>query len=298
MMKRALLYSTALIICCLSALFGTNATAQALVLAQISDRPKKDFRQLRPMAEYMQQQLSAYGFDRAEVQLYPDIQALMDAVRQQRVHWVTETLLSSARLVQAGLATPVALKWKRNQKTYHSLIYVRDDSPIHSLSELQGRRIAFEHSNSFSSYYLPARALRQTGLTLHPLSHPSDAVPPDQVGFIFSRNERNNLLWVHKGIVDAGSVNNGDWENPGRLPDTLKQDMRIIHRSPAYPRAFELTTPALSPEASAALQEALLSIRQEQHEQLLFRYEQTEQLTPVTAEHVMLLQQLDLETLQ
>ena len=299
MMKRALLYPTALILCCFGTLFGVQPSAQAqtLVLAQISDRPKKDFRQLRPMAEHIQRQLRPYGFDRADVQLYPDVQSLMSAIRQQRVHWVTETLLTSARLVQANLAKPVALKWKRNQGNYHGLIYVRHDSPVQTLHHLRGRRIAFEHHNSFSSFYLPALTLRQAGLTLQALPHPGDAVPPNHVGFVFSRNERNNLLWVHKGITDAGSLNNGDWDLPGRLPDALKQDMRIIYRSPAYPRAFELVTPALPPEAAAALEQALLSLQQEQHGHLLSRYEQTERLTPITAEHRALLQQLDLELL-
>ncbi len=298
MMTPNLLRPILTLLCCLAvSLISVSASAKTLVLAQISDRPKKDYRQLRPMAEYIQSLMSEQGYDRADVELYPDIESLMNAVRQGRVHWVSETALTSAQLVQAGLATPLALKWKRGQSQYRSLIYVRKDSPVHKLQDLQGRTIAFEHSNSFSSYYVPALALLNAGMTLQRLETPDTPIDSEHVGYLFSRNERNNLLWVHKQIVSAGSLNDGDWNRPDRLPSEPKQGMRIIYQSDAYPRAFELATSALSAQDRLALQQALLSLNPEQHAPILERYEQTERLTPATDEHLRLLQQLDLELL-
>lgn len=298
MMTRLLLHPTVTLLCCLGLMLSSlPASAKTLVLAQISDRPKKDFRQLRPMADHIQSLMAHLGYDRADVELFPDIESLMSAIRQGRVHWVSETALTSAKLVQAGLASPVALKWKRGQEEYRSLIYVRKNSPVETLADLQGQRVAFEHPNSFSSYYLPAIALKQAGLNLQQLDTPTSSVAPDKVGYIFSRNERNNLLWVHKSIVTAGSLNDGDWQHPQRLPEGPRQAMRIIHRSAAYPRAFELATSVLSREERQALKQALLSLSSEEHANLLARYEQTERLTPVTQEHTTLLQQLDLSIL-
>lgn len=299
MIARALLMIQAPRILCLllALLLSASATAKTLVLAQISDRPKKDFRQLRPMAEHIQGQLEHLGYDRAEVKLFPDLTALKTAIREKQVHWISETALTSARLVQAGLANPVALKWKRGQSEYRSLIYVRHDSGIDTLSDLKGRRIAFEHPDSFSSYYLPAIALRQAGLELQALEHPGDPVDPERVGYLFSRNERNNLLWVEKGITVAGSLNDGDWTYPGRLPDAPKNNMKMLYRSKLYPRAYELVTPALPAKDQEALRHALLSLDPELHASLLSRYEETERLTPITPEQRALLLDLDLEWL-
>lgn len=297
-MTLTLLHPTLILLCYLASLLTSmSLPAKTLVLAQISDRPKKDYRQLRPMAEYIQSLMAAQGYDHADVELYPDIESLMNAVRQGRVHWVSETALTSAQLVQAGLAKPIAMKWKRGQSQYRSLIYVRKDSPVQSLQDLQGRSIAFEHRNSFSSYYLPAMALLQAGLSLQQLEAPDALIPSEKVGYLFSRNERNNLLWVQKGIVSAGTLNDGDWTQPDRLPSAPKEEMRIIYRSAEYPRAFELASSALPEADRAALQQALLSLTPEQHARILARYEQTERLTPVTEEHQRLLQQLDLELL-
>ena len=272
-------------------LLSLPLTAQTLVLAQISDRPKKDFRQLRPMVQFMAQELADHGFTHGDVRLFPDDEQLSAAVRAGEVHWVTETPLTAARLVQAGLATPLLRKWKRGQRSYQSLIYVRADSDIHSLQQLRGKTIALEHRNSFSSYLLPFMALQSNGLNLVPLDKPGQRPDANQVGYLFSRNEKNNILWVDKGVTAAGSVNDGDWTTPGRLPDGLTDKMRIIYRSEAYPRAFELVTAALSETAAKALAQRLSTLDTRKPE-LMQRYEQTSRFEAASEQDLTLLRQL------
>lgn len=299
-MRRSLLFGTLLVSwLCLALLAAAPVMAATLVLAQISDRPKKDFRQLRPMAEHIVPALAPFGFDRAEVQVFPDLPELEAAIRAGQVHWISETPLTAARLYQQDLVVPLARKWKRQQYAYQSLIYVPASSPIQQLTDLRGRVIAFEHANSFSSYFLPLAALRHAGLTLTALARPTDPVPPDRVGYVFSRNERNNLLWVAKGLVAAGALNDGDWHTPGRLPAPLLAEMRVIHRSPAYPRAFELATHNLAPPARAALQQALLALdpARDRDRAVLHRYEHSSRITPLESGDLALLEQLEVEDL-
>ncbi len=284
--------STMLLTCCLL-LAGGSVSAQTLVLAQISDRPKKDFRQLRPMAEHIVQALAPFGYDNATVKLYPDLTQLEADILNGQVHWITETPLTAARLYQHQLATPIARKWKRGQQAYQSLIYVPVDSSIQRLEDLVGQVIAFEHPDSFSSYFLPLTTLHQAGLATTPLETPRHPFPADKVGYAFSRNEHNNLLWVDKGITAAGALNDGDWSSSGRLPAELLQKMRVIHRSASYPRAFELVTANLEPEARLALQQALLALDPKQDATLLHRYEQSSRITPLEADDLQLLQSFE-----
>ena len=97
----------------------------------------------------------------------------------------------------------------------------------------------------------------------------------DKINYAFSRNEKNNLLWVHKRLVEAGALNDGDWQNQGRVPDALKADLRIIYRSAPYPRALELVSATLAPERAEALKNLLLSMTPSTHGKLLSRYEKT-----------------------
>lgn len=268
----------------LSAVLAWPAMADTLVLSQLSDRPKKDFKQLRPMAKYVATQLAPLGITRAEVRLFSDLDELVQAVKAGEVHWVTETPYTASVLVQEAGAVPIAMKWKSRQKRYQTLIYTHKDSNLRSLDDLVGQTIAFEHNNSFSSYYLPRLTLEQQGFTLQEQASLNSPKAPDQVNFLFSRNEKNNLLWVHKRLVDAGALNDGDWNNPGRVPDALKSELRVLYRTKEYPRALELVSPTLSPERAEALRSLLLTMTPRSHGKLLSRYEKTSGFEKITPE--------------
>jgi phosphonate transport system substrate-binding protein len=283
-MSRSLLRLTTFLCLLLTGtgLLSGTVQAQTLVIAQVSDRPKKDFKQLRPMAQHIAAQLAEFGFDRAEVQLYRSADDLIAAARSGQVHWISETPYTAARLVREANCRALAQKWKNGQPRYQTLIYTRSDAPIHTLSDLVGQRIAFEHPDSFSSYYLPRRLLEQAGLTLSALEHASDPVPPGTVGYLFSRNEKNNALWVDKGLVAAGALNDGDWEADTRVPTAIRARLRVLHRSDYYPRAFELVTPAMPAAAAEKMQQLLLAMNSTSHPALLARYENTEAFATVS----------------
>ena len=111
------------------------------------------------------------------------------------------------------------------------------------------------------------------------------------INIIISCTEKNNILWVDKGVTAAGSVNDGDWTTPGRLPDGLTDKMRIIYRSEAYPRAFELVTAALSDTAAKALAQRLSTLDTRKPE-LMQRYEQTSRFEAASEQDLNLLRQL------
>ena len=259
----------------LLALCANVAFAFPLVIAQVSDRPKKDFKQLRPMVEYMAQQLAPYGVTSGSVRLYDSLDKLVVAVRSGEVHWVTETGYSAAVLVHEANASLLAHKWKGGKQSYQSVIYTHKDSGVKTINDLVGKVMAFEHNTSFSSYYLPRNALEKEGLRFAPLVNHQAPVPEGQVGFVFSRNEKNNALWTDKQLVAAGVLNDGDWENPKRVPPEIKKNLNVIYRSPLYPRALELGSPTLPAPLATALSQALLSLNEENAKKLLKAYEKT-----------------------
>lgn len=259
----------------LGLLLSVPAQSRVLVLGQVSERPGKDYEQLRPMVEYAAAQLSSLGISSGEVRLYAGAEDLAAAMRHGEVDWVTETAFTAARLVHEAGARPLLRKWKRGQRDYQSLIYTRADSPVRNLNDLVGQTIAFEHADSFSSYFLPRQLLERQGLRLRPLDNVQQPAKPGLVSYIFSRTEKNNALWVHKGLSVAGALNNNDWDNPARVPPGLRADLRIIYRSASYPRALELVSADLEPALVQALQDLLLGMEPDTFPELLARYEQT-----------------------
>ncbi|MCW9054125.1 MAG: phosphate/phosphite/phosphonate ABC transporter substrate-binding protein [Motiliproteus sp.] len=270
---------TAVLRCCLITLLLSAPLqaiqAETLVIAQLSDRPKKDYKQLRPMVEAIASRLKAQGITGGNVALFADRSSLVAALKAGKVHWVTETPYTASVLVHEAGARPLLQKWKSGQRRYQSLIYTRKDSDIKTLADLSGKRIAFEHPQSFSSYYLPRILLESNNLQLYNLRGQHSLATDQQLGYQFSRNEKNNLLWVHKRLVDAGVLNNNDWQNSSRVPTKLKSDLRIIHRSKPYPRALELVAPHVTEDLAAALKRELLAMTVETDKYLLARYEGT-----------------------
>lgn len=262
-------------------LLPNHASAETLVIAQLSDRPKKDFKQLRPMVRHVAEQLRSVGVTDAEVKLFSNLKDLIEAVKSGEVDWVTETPYSASVLVAEAGAIPLVTKWKSGQRHYQSLIYTHKDSQLQSLDQLTGKLIAFEHSNSFSSYYLPRLILEQQGMQTNEVKSAKQDGDPNAVNFLFSRNEKNNLLWVHKQLVDAGALNDGDWNNPKRVPPGLKSELRIIYRSEPYPRALELVSPELNPAIAESLKTLLLNMTVESDGDLLARYEKTTGFAPL-----------------
>lgn len=274
------------IICCL---LSFSAGAKTLVLGQLSDRPKKDFKQLRPMVEYVTAKLADVGVTDGSVKLFRDLPSMIAAVREGEVDWITETPFAASVLVEEAGAKLLAHKWKDGQRTYQTLIYTHQNSPIRQLQDLRGHLFAFEHDSSFSSYFVPRIVLEREGLSLLQHKVLSDPAPVNQLGYVFSRNERNNLLWVHKGLVAAGALNDSDWRNPDRVPPSLKSQFRILYRSELYPRALELVSGKLQPEIAEALKQVLLSMSLENDRDIMERYEGTTQFEAVSTEVEQLL---------
>ncbi|MCV6614594.1 MAG: phosphate/phosphite/phosphonate ABC transporter substrate-binding protein, partial [Cellvibrionaceae bacterium] len=245
----------------------------ALVLSQLSERPKKDFIELRPMANYAARALGQDGVSEGRVKLFKNFDDLCQAIKQGEVNWVTETALMAARLHSECDAIPIAIKWKKNQSQYSSVIYTRKDSGLNSLADLKGKVMALESEFSFSAFYLSRQAFADQGIQLQKLARPNSPVDTDKVGYIFSRNEKNNVLLVLKSIAAAGAVNDGDWKDPKILSASDREQLLIIHQSSAYPRSFELVSAKLAKPIQQALQQLLLSMDPDQQGNILSRYE-------------------------
>ena len=78
---------------------------------------------------------------------------------------------------------------------FHSKIFVRTDSPVHTLSELAGKRFAFGEEHSTMSHLVPRYMLWQAGITVDKLA-----------SYKFVGDHVNVALGVLAGDFDAGAV--------------------------------------------------------------------------------------------
>lgn len=77
-------------------------------------------------------------------------------------------------------------------KPIHSQIVVPEDSPLHSLRELEGKEIGFPNKNGFTGYAAPMAALIQAGVAVTP---------------VFGGNQEGVMAQLRAGAIPVAGVN-------------------------------------------------------------------------------------------
>ncbi|MBL0227279.1 phosphate/phosphite/phosphonate ABC transporter substrate-binding protein [Thermomonas sp.] len=232
--------------------------ASVLVLGRVSDDPKSHYDQLKPLLDYVVPRMASVGIRSGRILMARDLQQMGSYLRRGRVDWVTETSGNAVLLERRANARSLLITERDGASRYHSVFFVRRDSPVRSLADLAGRSVAFQSPYSTSAYYLPASALLEAGQKMELLLSPMDKPSPQAVGYLFARTELNITTWVHKRLVDAGVLSNLDWANPQRMPPAFVADFRVVAESQDVPRALVLTRGDLEPKVEARLREVLM----------------------------------------
>ncbi len=243
---------------CLMPVEGRAEPSRVLVLGRISDDPKSHYQQLQPLLDYVVPRMRDVGITEGRILMARDAQQMASYLRRGRVDWATETAGTAMSLGQRSGARPLLLTERNGVRSYHSIFFVRKDSPIATLRDLRGRTLALQNALSTSAYLVPAMELLEHGVRPEILLTPGDTPARHSVGYVFARSELNISTYVHKGLVDSGVVSSLDWGNEGSVPAAFKRDFRVIHRSGNVPRALELVRGDLDPAVRQRLQEVLL----------------------------------------
>lgn len=237
---------------------AATGDSHVLVLGRISDDPKAHYEQLKPLLDYVVPRMASVGIREGRVLMARDLQQMGSYLRRDRVDWVTETAATGMRLQERAGATPLVLTERNGVDHYHTVFFVRRDSGLSSLEDLHGHSVAFQNTQSTTGYFVPAMQLLERGMNLQILLSPMDRPGDDSVGYVFAQSEVNIATWVHKHLVDAGTVSNLEWDNPQRIPPSFRKDFRIIDESPEYPRALEMVRSDMDPKVRDRLREVLL----------------------------------------
>jgi len=233
------------------------AVARPFVIGSISSSPGAEIETLQPLADYLARGLRDLGTERGRVVVAPGIPEMVERVRSGAIDLFPDSPYPSLA-VQRGARTKIILRaWKGGKAEYHSVIVVRNDSPIRTLRDLVGGRIAFESSFSTSGYWVPAGALRAWGLKLRALDSAGAATGRGEVGYLFSQGHDNSLLWVMRAKVDAAALGIHEWEKSGAAGTA---GLRILHETPPVPRFLVSVRGDLPETMVAKVREILVSM--------------------------------------
>jgi len=147
------------------------------------------------------------------------------------------------------LARPVNLN---GTSTYHGLIFVRKDSGIKSIREMEGKRFAFVDKATTAGYLLPLAYFKKHGKNYKTFLKES----------YFAGTHENAIFDVLNRKTDVGSAKNTVYERLGASDDRIKRELVILERSPDVPENGLAVRKDLEDSLKKKLRGALLTMHE------------------------------------
>jgi len=235
---------------------------QRLVIGRISDEPHKHLESLRSMADYLAPRLVDLGVTGIDTVIAESPARMRSMLQEDRVDLFSETAFIAVEYMSEGIVKPLAREWKKGVAEYYTVIVVRKDSGLEALSDLVGRKFAFEDAGSTSGYLLPRIALEDAGLQLSQLPDPRNPVPRGTLGYSFAQGEVNVIAWVNRGLADAGALSNLDWTEADPAIAPLKNDLHVIHKTRPVIRSLFLARQSLDDRICDRIAEILFAMHE------------------------------------
>jgi phosphonate transport system substrate-binding protein len=157
-----------------------------------------------------------------------DYAAVIEGQRAEQIHFAYYGPASYARARMIGVkTTPFAIEVnKGGVKGYHSVFYVKANSPYQKVEDLKGKSIALVDPNSTSGNNVPRYAMDKMG------------IKPDEFfgKVVYSGSHVNAVMALNQGTVDiaANWWNNENDSELIRMADkgmVKREDFRIIYKS-------------------------------------------------------------------
>lgn len=248
----------------------------SIVMGKVTKKTKKNYNRLKPLIDYVAKHLQQYGIIQGDVVFASNEEQMAKYLQNKEIDWVTTSPFSAFILSEKTGAEIMIRRWKQGIPDYQTVFIARKDSAINSLSDLKGKIIAFEKSDSTSSYMVPKSVIINKKLELAALSSLEQKFPADKVGYIFTQSEKKIAEWVCKGLVHAGAYSNLNWSNSDDTPKLFKKELSIFYQTPLFPRAVELIRKDLNPTIKKHLKKILLTAHENpQGEKVLYGYQKT-----------------------
>ena len=140
-----------------------------------------------------------------------------------------------------GIGYKVIARW--SGEPIRGVIAVATDSPIRTLRQLEGRRVAFPSRDAFVAYAVPVLALKRAGVTMQE---------------VLAANQEGALAQLKAGRVDAAAVNSrflAQYE--------AREDVRFrgIYVSDEYPDLAVIAHPRVPAAVVERVRQALIGMK-------------------------------------
>ena len=262
-----------------------GAEEKLLVFGRVQENTVRAIKDRQGFVDYIAKKLAPLGFTGGRILVVDKVSQLAQAIREGKVDLFHDSVVPIMVLSRWTGSIPILRQWKYEEADYYSVILVRKDSGINSLSDLKGRVIAFDEPHSTSAHILPRMLLAEKQLKLVQVIAPGGA-EPDAVGFIHSSDDNAPHLLV-LGKVDAAATSHREFQI---LRPEIRDGLKIIARTKSVPRQVISVRKDLDPKIVAALREILINMDKDPEGQAALKGQQRttkiDKIPPGSLEHL------------
>jgi phosphonate transport system substrate-binding protein len=235
-----------------------NSWATTLTIGRVADDPTKYQKVLKPLLDYVVGRTQDVGITDGSVLMSKDIGETVQLLKSKKVDWITAGIVSALIYHDKTRAEIPLRTWRDGTSVYRTVFFARQDGSYKSLSDLKGKRVAFQDPHSTSAYFIPLAILRGSGLRVIQVSSPTQKINSNEVGYVFAGTELNISTWVQRGLAEAGAYNDQNWLHPQHNPEVIKKDLKVFYQHQPIPRMVEVFRADLDPKIKTRIREILV----------------------------------------
>src|SRR5512146_512886 len=206
--------------------------------------------------EGMKEYLGDRGL-RTEYVLYSSYPALVEALVAGIIDIAWNTPLAYLQTKERLGGQCLVLGMRDSDLSFTTVFIARADSPIHSLSDLKGKRFALASRDSSHAAILPVHFLRESGLDpekdLKLVRYDTDIGKHGDTG----TSEQDVVRAVTEGSADAGAIGKATWDASVTGGSIDPHKLRIFWTSHGYSHRNFTARAGLSPSLAERFTKAI-----------------------------------------
>ncbi len=224
-----------------------------LILGSVNNDAQKTVKDMQPLADYLAQHVSQAGIRAGAVRVAPDLDTMVKLLQTGDIDLTFDTPYRAMVFAEKTGARSVLRSWKSGDVQYRSVIFVRTDSGLNSISQLNGHTIGFESDFSTSGYFLPLTYMLDKGIKAVQVNKADASVPADHVGYFFTGDDNNTLDAVLNKRLAAGAF---DEPSFNQLKPEARAQLKIVAETIYVPRELVIVRSNLP----AALEQQITTV--------------------------------------
>jgi phosphonate transport system substrate-binding protein len=212
---------------------------------------------LAPLADYLARKVDVPEIDRGRVVVAESVSEMATLIDQGQVDLYFGDPLPLMAVSEVANVRPQLCC---SPPETHSVFFARKNAGVAGLEDLGGKMVAFDSPLSTFGYLLPKLVLSSKGGRLLRRDAPSTSVDADTIGYVFSGDDENTVLWVLRGKVAAGAVRSDRYE---KLVRSRSDAVDVVYRSIPLPAEVAAVRATLPSVVATKLQKLLQDIQRD-----------------------------------